>query len=195
MPTSSAGGGRDLVSWQDVGEYQSVMSRLRCDPPELKILFATPEKVARSDALVRALDTLHRRGDFHFSVSPRRGGRRPELDDFEVLEWTGRFLARIHSVGGARPFVQRPALHAGTFAREPRDWLLEHQAVAPEVRSAWTSEAERTNDSQSREGPAESAFEVSTSTTSPLSRRLSSGTSRPLTRAPMQWCPTSVCTA
>ena len=40
-----------------------------------------------------------------------------------------------------------------------------------------------------------SALEVSTSTTSPFRARLSSGTRRPLTRPPMQWCPTSVCTA
>jgi Ser/Thr protein kinase RdoA (MazF antagonist) len=83
--------------------------------------------------------TLHHFGGFAFSVSPRRGGRRPELDNFEVLEWIGRFLARIHSVGAARPFVQRPALDTASFAREPRDWLLDHAAVAPEVRTAWTA--------------------------------------------------------
>jgi Ser/Thr protein kinase RdoA (MazF antagonist) len=43
--------------------------------------------------------TLHHHAGFAFSVSPRRGGRRPELDDDEVLEWIGRFLARIHTVG------------------------------------------------------------------------------------------------
>ena len=84
-------------------------------------------------------ETLHHFGGFAFSVSPRRGGRRPELDNFEVLEWIGRFLARIHSVGAARPFVQRPALDTASFAREPRDWLLDHAAVAPEVRTAWTA--------------------------------------------------------
>ena len=78
-------------------------------------------------------ETLHHFGGFAFSISPRRGGRRPELDDFEVLEWIGRFLARIHTVGAARPFVERPALDAASFAREPRDWLLEHGAIAPEV--------------------------------------------------------------
>ncbi|MGE0098139.1 MAG: serine/threonine protein kinase [Hydrogenophaga sp.] len=81
--------------------------------------------------------TLHHFGGFAFSVSPRRGGRRPELDNFEVLEWIGRFLARIHSVGAGQPFAERPALDAASFAREPRDWLLEHSAVAPEVRTAW----------------------------------------------------------
>lgn len=82
--------------------------------------------------------TLHHFGGFAFSVSPRRGGRRPELEDFEVLEWIGRFLARIHSVGAARPFTARPALDVAHFAHEPRDWLMDHAVVAPEVRSAWS---------------------------------------------------------
>ena len=64
--------------------------------------------------------TLHDFGGFAFSVSPRRGGRAPELDDAEVLEWIGRFLARIHAVGAARPFVARGALDIQTFAIEPR---------------------------------------------------------------------------
>ncbi|MNW54451.1 hypothetical protein D3C74_320520 [compost metagenome] len=52
-----------------------------------------------------------------------------------------------------------------------------------------------TNASQSRLGPAVSDLDVRTSTTSPFSSVESSGTRRPLTRAPMVRCPTSVCTA
>ncbi len=87
-------------------------------------------------------ETLHHFGGFAFSVSPRRGGRRPELDDFDVLEWIGRFLARIHSIGASRAFAARPALDAGSFAREPRDWLLAHDAIAPEVRRQWAAALE-----------------------------------------------------
>lgn len=83
--------------------------------------------------------TLHHFGGFAFAVSPRRGGRRPELDDGEVLEWIGRFLARLHSVGATRPFQCRPALDVASFGHEPRDWLLQHHAVAPEVRSTWAA--------------------------------------------------------
>jgi Ser/Thr protein kinase RdoA (MazF antagonist) len=36
---------------------------------------------------------------FRFAVFPRRGGRAPELDDPDTLEWTGRFIGRIHAVG------------------------------------------------------------------------------------------------
>ncbi|AEG94581.1 serine/threonine protein kinase [Ramlibacter tataouinensis] len=86
--------------------------------------------------------TLHRFGGFDFSVSPRRGGRAPELDDAEVLEWIGRFLARIHSVGAARPFDVRPALDAQTFAIEPRDWLLAHRAIPLDVEAAWRDACE-----------------------------------------------------
>ena len=81
--------------------------------------------------------TLHHFGGFAFSVSPRRGGRRPELDDFEVLEWTGRFLARIHNVGAAAAFVHRPALDRQTFATEPVEWLLTHDIIPLDVQSAW----------------------------------------------------------
>ena len=68
--------------------------------------------------------TLHQHAGFEFSVSPSRRGRAPELDDFEVLEWIGRFLARIHTVGSAKPFAHRPALNLQTFGYASRDILL-----------------------------------------------------------------------
>ena len=87
--------------------------------------------------------TLHHHEGFAFSVSPRRGGRPPDLDDDEVLEWIGRFLARIHAVGAARPFQARPALDLQSFAREPRDWLLANERIPLDVQSAWARLAER----------------------------------------------------
>lgn len=86
--------------------------------------------------------TLHQHAGFAFSVSPWRGGRTPELDDFEVLEWIGRFLARIHTVGEARPFALRPALDAATFAQEPHDWLLAQEIIPLDQQSAWRSACE-----------------------------------------------------
>ncbi|NDZ14425.1 serine/threonine protein kinase [Variovorax sp. WS11] len=81
--------------------------------------------------------TLHHHGGFAFSVSPYRGGRQSELDDFEVLEWVGRFLARIHTVGAARPFVERPALDLQSFGLASRDWLLEHEMIPLDVQRDW----------------------------------------------------------
>jgi len=81
--------------------------------------------------------TLHTHAGFAFSVSPWRGGRTPELDDFEVLEWIGRFLARIHTVGAARPFVHRPAIDVRSLAGEPFDWLLAAGIIPLDQQSAW----------------------------------------------------------
>ena len=81
--------------------------------------------------------TLHTHDGFAFSVSPWRGGRGPELDDFDVLEWIGRFLARIHTVGTARPFVHRPALDLQGFGTASRDWLLGHEMIPLDMQSAW----------------------------------------------------------
>jgi Ser/Thr protein kinase RdoA (MazF antagonist) len=80
---------------------------------------------------------LHHHAGFAFSVSPQRGGRHPELDDFEVLEWIGRFLARIHTVGAAKPFEHRPALDAQSFGIESMQWLLSHDVVPLDVQGEW----------------------------------------------------------
>lgn len=79
---------------------------------------------------------------FFFSVSPRRGGRAPELDDAEVLEWIGRFLARLHEVGARRPFAQRPALDAQRFGFESLRWLLASGMVPLDAQSAWQGACE-----------------------------------------------------
>ena len=87
--------------------------------------------------------TVHEHAGFLFSVSPCRGGRRPELDDWEVLEWTGRFLARIHTEGSARPFAHRPALDLRSFGFESMNYLLEHDMVALDVRKRWEQACEQ----------------------------------------------------
>lgn len=87
--------------------------------------------------LVLGGETLHEYAGFLFSVSPWRGGRQPELDDFEVLEWIGRFLARIHTVGAVQPFTVRPALDIDSFGTASRDWLLAQSIIPLDVQSAW----------------------------------------------------------
>ena len=50
-----------LSGTQDYAESREIMQGLTRDPPAVKILFVTPEKVARSDYLMRTLDSLHAR--------------------------------------------------------------------------------------------------------------------------------------
>jgi len=85
--------------------------------------------------------TLLEFGGYRFAVYPRHGGRAPELEDRKTLEWIGRFIGRIHAVGALRPFATRPALDIESYGVEPRDWLLAHEFVPPDLREAWASVA------------------------------------------------------
>ena len=99
------------------------------------------ELMAAEVPVVGALElhsrTLHHFNGFAFSVSPSRGGRRPELENMEVLAWIGRFLARIHTVGSARPFQHRPALDLQTFGYASRDVLLGGGYLPLDMESRW----------------------------------------------------------
>jgi Ser/Thr protein kinase RdoA (MazF antagonist) len=94
--------------------------------------------------------TLHHFGGFRFAVFPRRGGRAPELDDPDTLEWTGRFIGRIHAVGALAAYGGRPALDLETFGREPRDYLLAHDFLPPELAATWKSVADQALDGVAR---------------------------------------------
>ena len=99
------------------------------------------ELMAAEVPVVGALElhsrTLHHFKGFAFSVSPSRGGRRPELENFEVLEWIGRFLARIHTVGSAKAFEHRPALNLQTFGYTSREVLLAGNYLPLDMESRW----------------------------------------------------------
>jgi Ser/Thr protein kinase RdoA (MazF antagonist) len=83
--------------------------------------------------------TLAAFGGFRFSVYPKHGGRAPELEDRLTLEWLGRFIGRIHAVGGIEAFKERPALDIANFGEEPRECLLAHDFVPADLLPAWTS--------------------------------------------------------
>jgi Ser/Thr protein kinase RdoA (MazF antagonist) len=67
---------------------------------------------------------LHHAG-FRFALYPRRGGQWPELGTKDEREWMGRFLGRIHLVGGRRRFQHRPSLSPGAMGRDSVAWLLD----------------------------------------------------------------------
>ncbi len=67
--------------------------------------------------------SLHTHGELRFAVFARQGGRAPEFDSGQTLEWMGRFIGRIHAVGALKPFTERPVLDIHSFGEEPRDFL------------------------------------------------------------------------
>jgi Ser/Thr protein kinase RdoA (MazF antagonist) len=81
--------------------------------------------------------TLHHAGGFAFAAFPKRGGRAPELEDANVLEWLGRFIGRIHAVGATRDFAHRPRLDIASFGDEPREFLLASDLIPRDLLAPW----------------------------------------------------------
>ena len=89
--------------------------------------------------LITGNSTLHAFEGFRFALYPRCGGRAPELDDPDTLEWLGRFIGRIHAVGAITPFAHRPALDMASFGEEPRAYLLGSERIPADLHNAYSS--------------------------------------------------------
>lgn len=76
---------------------------------------------------------------YRFSLFDKRGGRAPDLEDFDTLEQMGRFLGRIHSLGAAQPFQYRPALTIETYGISSRQYLLQNDFIPHDLLSAYES--------------------------------------------------------
>lgn len=83
--------------------------------------------------------TLHAFNGFRFSLYPLQPGRTPNLEDFDTLEWLGRFLGRIHATGGQQPYAHRIALTPAAFGREAADFVLENGFVPDDIRLAYST--------------------------------------------------------
>jgi Ser/Thr protein kinase RdoA (MazF antagonist) len=83
--------------------------------------------------LVIGGETLLTHAGYPFAVYPRRGGRWPDLDTHDDRVLMGRFLGRLHRVGGAGRFAHRPVLDIDVLAVRSAatvlagDWLPDYQ--------------------------------------------------------------------
>ncbi|WP_260294266.1 serine/threonine protein kinase [Sedimenticola hydrogenitrophicus] len=81
--------------------------------------------------------TLHQFQGYRFALFPRRGGRWPELENPDNLEWIGRFIARIHLIGSAQPFQHRPTIDPDQMGRACADYLLTEGCIPLELESGY----------------------------------------------------------
>jgi len=100
------------------------------------------ELVAQEIPVVPAMvlgngSSLQQYQGYRFSVFARHGGRAPELDQADTLERLGRFIGRIHAVGLAHPFTQRPTLDIVSFGEQPRDYLLTHDFIPADLLASY----------------------------------------------------------
>ncbi|MBT9566818.1 MAG: serine/threonine protein kinase, partial [Thiobacillus sp.] len=103
----------------------------------------TAELFAREIPVVAPLSlhgaTLHRHAGFRYAVYPKQGGRMPEFDRADTLQWMGRFLGRIHAVGRLTAFAHRPVLNLETFGYASRDAIREGNWLPGDLAAAWSS--------------------------------------------------------
>ena len=106
----------------------------------------TAELAAREIPVVAPLElggaTLHRHAGFRYAVYRRQGGRMPEFDRLETLEWMGRFLGRIHAVGALAAYAHRPTLDIDSFGFASRDAIRDGHWLPPDLAAAWDSVVE-----------------------------------------------------
>lgn len=89
--------------------------------------------------LLAGQNTLQTHLGYRFAVYPRHGGRMPEFDRSDTLEWMGRFIGRIHAVGKLQAYVHRPTLDIASFGEEPREFLLAGHWLPDDLLPAWRS--------------------------------------------------------
>ena len=86
--------------------------------------------------------TLLQHAGFRFALTPRRGGRAPELEATDQLQWLGRLIGRIHLIGARAPFAQRGRLDRETMVQQPLRAVLASpllpSSLQPNYRAAAT---------------------------------------------------------
>ncbi|MEM7358019.1 MAG: serine/threonine protein kinase [Pseudomonadota bacterium] len=87
--------------------------------------------------------TLLHTEHFRLALFENRGGRAPDLEDFDQLEQMGRFMGRIHQVGQAEAFAHRPTLSIETFGHQPRAFILENNFIPADLVEAYGSLTEQ----------------------------------------------------
>ncbi|MCU5773471.1 serine/threonine protein kinase [Erwiniaceae bacterium BAC15a-03b] len=73
---------------------------------------------------------LHQHEGFYFAIFPSLGGRQYETDNYDHMEWVGRFLGRIHQTGKKQLFAERPTIGLQEYIVEPRQ-TLENSSLIP----------------------------------------------------------------
>jgi Ser/Thr protein kinase RdoA (MazF antagonist) len=75
--------------------------------------------------------TLLHHGGLRFALYPRCGGRAPELESAQNLQWMGRLLARLHGVGSRRRFAARGTIDRTTLIDKPAQAVLASPLLPP----------------------------------------------------------------
>jgi len=81
--------------------------------------------------------SLHTHAGYRFALYPLQGGRWPDLESTDDMIWMGRFIARIHIVGGRQPFRHRPGISIRRLGREAADYLQANGFIPSHIELAY----------------------------------------------------------
>ncbi len=80
---------------------------------------------------------------FRYALSPRHGGRAPELEASDQLQWLGRLIARMHVVGARTPFAHRGRLDRETMVAQPTHAVLGSSLLPTSLHTNYRAAATR----------------------------------------------------
>lgn len=80
---------------------------------------------------------------YRYALAPRHGGRAPTLESSDQLEWLGRLIARMHTVGAAAPFAHRARLDRASMVQQPMRAVLGSTLLPPSLADAYRAAATR----------------------------------------------------
>lgn len=87
--------------------------------------------------IVKDSVSLFRHQGYRFTVYPLRGGRWPDLETRDDLNWMGRFIARIHNVGRSSSFQHRHQIEINRMGNEPAAYLQQHGFIPGYLEQAY----------------------------------------------------------
>ena len=87
--------------------------------------------------IVKDSVSLFRHQGYRFTVYPLRGGRWPDLETRDDLNWMGRFIARIHNVGRTSSFQHRHQIEINRMGNEPAAYLQQHGFIPGYLEQAY----------------------------------------------------------
>ncbi|MDW8847824.1 serine/threonine protein kinase [Erwinia sp. MMLR14_017] len=88
------------------------------------------DEVPVAAPLVLQGKTLHQHQGYLYTVFPSLGGRQYETDNYDQLEWVGRYLGRIHQTGRKSSFTERPTIGLDEYIAQPLQ-VLEASSLIP----------------------------------------------------------------
>ncbi len=86
--------------------------------------------------------TLHHCDHFRLAVYPSKGGRAPDLDNYDIQTQLGRLIARIHLEGETRTFRYRPSIDVESYGVRSVHFLLDEEFIPVDIHDAYESVAE-----------------------------------------------------